>query len=1078
MLATFLRTLPLRTFIVIAVVAGGLSGHPRLASAQISTIPSASHYAGLQQLYEGEYRNALRTFNREVRTGGVKSGIQAKWVDSICYHAMLGETLFHYGRLADALDQFDLACSLYLQHPQWLLRVNFDNAPPRPVSTLRQQGIPWGVSNRQATPAQFTSSMLVQIGRIDNSQQVRQGGLVQQAQYWKVDVVEIIRCTTLAMRRRNELLGPLGKYNALSKELSTELIRPGAPPNHWSNAWLELLRGIAHAGVGEKERARQYLSRAVLLMGQYDHPLTCVALLAQGELALDAGDAAAADALFAEASYSAYQYEDLSTIDEAFRLAEFNRLASGVETINPALQPAANWARTKRFDHVYARLSLAMCDELLQQRQWPAAAAALKSGQSRLEDARGGLLGVLSANLEAQLEFHSGRDSGPAKLAAALNLQQAASIWNFQISLANAMFDSQALPASGADEVYGLLLRDPSAADVAGRPRDALAVMKTPHDDAFSRWLTALLERRDIAGALEVSDRAKRRRYHQALPWGGRLAALRDLATTPANQLPIHARPQQGALLAQYPALQSALDHELQVRQEIDQAWQPGIEEEQQIQLGRMWQTYADAVRAREALLRQISLQRVPADMSFPPVAGAKQLQGLLRPGQAVLAFHDTQRTLFGFLFTADASIAWDCGPSSLLQRKYIEPLLRELGNYDANHELTPEQLTDDQWQKAGLDLYQALLGDSSLDPVPLTDLIVVPDGPVWYVPFEALTVKTETEQQPFLNFTRIRYAPTIGLALSNDRPFRRVGRTGVVAGDLIPGDSEESKQAVMRSIDAALTHAIRLSSPLPTDSTLMASLLDQLIVFEDVVTEGPDPLGWAPLPLDRSDSGGSLLAWTALAHQGPQRVFLPGMHTAAERGGRVARRRGSTTVAGADLFFASCGLMAAGAETTLLSRWRVGGQTSLELVREFAQELPHAPASEAWQRAVSVVRATPIDPLGEPRIKEIEEGSELTADHPFFWAGYLVVDSGWAPKAEEENGENGEGERDGTAPPAMPDEGVAAVQAADASKPAAVDATQSNEPKVPAPAEPDADLSEVNDAIGIPAPPSQSPGK
>ena len=72
-----------------------------------------------------------RTFLREVRTGGVKIGVQTKWVDSICYHAMLGETLYQWGRLPDALEQFDLACTLYLQYPSWLLRVNFDQSPPR-----------------------------------------------------------------------------------------------------------------------------------------------------------------------------------------------------------------------------------------------------------------------------------------------------------------------------------------------------------------------------------------------------------------------------------------------------------------------------------------------------------------------------------------------------------------------------------------------------------------------------------------------------------------------------------------------------------------------------------------------------------------------------------------------------------------------------------------------------------------------------------------------------------------------------------------------------------------------------------
>ena len=54
---------------------------------------------------------------------------------------------------------------------------------------------------------------------------------------------------------------------------------------------------------------------------------------------------------------------------------------------------------------------------------------------------------------------------------------------------------------------------------------------------------------------------------------------------------------------------------------------------------------------------------------------------------------------------------------------------------------------------------------------------------------------------------------------------------------------------------------------------------------------------------------------------------------------------------------------MAAGAETMLLTRWRVGGQSTLDLVREFVQELPHNAAADAWKRSVELGMEMPIDP-------------------------------------------------------------------------------------------------------------------
>jgi hypothetical protein len=102
-------------------------------------------------------------------------------------------------------------------------------------------------------------------------------------------------------------------------------------------------------------------------------------------------------------------------------------------------------------------------------------------------------------------------------------------------------------------------------------------------------------------------------------------------------------------------------------------------------------------------------------------------------------------------------------------------------------------------------------------------------------------------------------------------------------------------------------------------------------------------------------------------------------------------------------LFLSLCGLMSTGARTILISRWRTGGQTSLGLVREFAQELPHISPAEAWQRSVQVAINTQIDPAHEPRLKKAPPGTELpNADHPFFWAGYMLVDSGVKPEGQD----------------------------------------------------------------------------
>jgi hypothetical protein len=988
----------------VAVLAA-LASSPALAQRERGgfrdTIPSQTYYVGVEALYRGEYRAAQRAFNRSL-TGAIKTlgpDGPIRWVDSICYHAMLGETFYHWGQPAEALEQFNYACNLFLQYPRWMLRVEF-TAPPRPDTTLLRTAVPWGVSQRQATPGSFPATMSVGQGRLDNSQQVRSGGVVMQPQLWPMNVIEVVRCTTLAIRRRNEILGPLGPYDPISKSLVLALSRGGAPPNHWSGAWVDIERGLAHAGVGEFEQALDFLNRGTLVAGQFDHPLTGVALVEQGRLAIAAGNADAAARLLAEASYSGFLYEDGSVIDDAFRWSEVNRMASGGTALNPALEPALAWARRERLDHIACRLQLAMAEELMAAEDWKSATAALAGAQSSLGDGRTGVLGNQGAFLEAKLDYHNARPTAPAKLESALEGQAAISLQNFQIDLANEMFDAQTLPSRSAAPLYEVLLADPTPADSLARPLESMAVMKTPHDGAFARWLHASLERRNLNAAMEVTDRAKRRRFHYALPWGGRLDAVRFLLLSPENSLTPAQAEQRRDLMQRAPDFAATVEAAARLHAQLEAAWVAAPDDDQKKQIARLWDDYIGALQKQEVELGQIALSRLQAGLAFPPLVSAAELQSRLRPGPAVLVYHDSPEGLFGFLITPQASAHWNCGPSTRLA-SLTANFLRTIGNYDANREMPAEDLASDAWHKPSEQLAQALLEGSSLTPAGVNELIVIPDGLAWYVPFEALRVESENRVEPLTSFCKVRYAPTVGLAFDPPNAWRRVQRTGVAIGEMVTGDQPEMRLEKTAPLQAAVEGPTVLETPPAAPTPMLASLLDALVVLADVDALTPDPLAWAPLPLDRAVQHGSLRNWLTLPGNGPQRVLLPGMHTVAERGGKAPRRRGgaATAMPGNELFYASCGLMSAGAETMLLSRWRVGGQSTLDVVREFVQELPHTSAADAWQRSVQLLRESPIDPTGELRVKAGKKPVELTGNHPFFWAGYLVVDTGWQPE-------------------------------------------------------------------------------
>jgi hypothetical protein len=155
----------------------------------------------------------------------------------------------------------------------------------------------------------------------------------------------------------------------------------------------------------------------------------------------------------------------------------------------------------------------------------------------------------------------------------------------------------------------------------------------------------------------------------------------------------------------------------------------------------------------------------------------------------------------------------------------------------------------------------------------------------------------------------------------------------------------------------------------------------------------------------------------------GPDRVLLPGFRTSAETGLKSKTPGGGD---GGDMFLTTCGLMANGARTVMLSRWRVGGKTSYDLTREFALELPHSSAAAAWQRSVHLAMHSPLDATLEPRLKLTSGDGAWTAAHPFFWSGYMISDIGMPKRGLELKVDRGDGAapRAGDAaafPPALP---------------------------------------------------------
>ncbi|HTU27180.1 MAG TPA: CHAT domain-containing protein [Pirellulales bacterium] len=1014
---------------------------PRGAQAQLGSVPSPAYFATLPAYWNGNYPAALSAFQSElsaaIRSPGSLSA-SGRWIDSICYLTMAGECYYHMGQFSEALSYYNGALSLFATFPDWMLRAQFPATVAAAGSGARAV-MPWGGSQRSGGVGAYPQTVLISQGNVNNMQTVITGGVIQQAVMVPICPSEIVRCTTLAIRRRAELMGPAAKYDALLNRLITLLMRRSTAAGNWSQAWVDLPLGTAQAAVGNAA-AVATLEQSLMVDGGLDHPLTCHALLSLGQLALETGDLAKARKLFEEATIAAGNFEgtpfaDPALMEEAFRYGQLVHLLLDNKNVYPPLAQALNWSRSHGTQQLHASLALLSADNLAQLGETTAANAALA-------DARGVISrgAMIAADIGARLNLVTALTSYQAKqmtagdqaLAAAMAYQQTGSLWMFQIGLVDSLYLSGEIYDRVALLLYELVLRDPTPFDWISNPLEALSVLSRPHPLSYEHWFDATLRRgKEPELSLEVADRARRHRYLSSLPYGGRLLALRWILEGPAELLNEQALAQRNDLLARFPRLLELDTAQKKIAEEL--AAKPVVEKTQEarheqavklIEEGRLGDE-------QELILREIAVRREPSELIFPPLRKTKDLQQALAPGHALLAFFVTSKEdIYGFLFSRDKYAVWNVGSPALVQR-HLTSMLRDLGNTDQNHQLTLQDLGRENWKKSAAKLADALFDKSTVDlNAKFDELIVVPDGMLWYLPFEALPSGTDpAATQPLITQVRIRYAPTVGLAI----PYHRAERpnpkpTGVVLGKLFPHDDETIAQTAFEPLSRGLERAVVLPHNPPAPSALGRTLIDGLIVLDDI-KPGDGAFGWSPMQLEPGKSTGTLANWMTLPWGSPEWVVLPGFHTAAENG----LKKGTAT--GNDLFLATCGLMSTGVRTVLISRWRSGGQSSFDLVREFVQELPHGSAAAAWQRAVELLTSQPLEAEGEPRLKKLAAGAQPPlAEHPFFWAGYMLVDSG---RLEE-----------GQAPPPPPMVNVKPKQA----PPAAGDVKGLNNPQLPLP--------------------------
>ncbi len=950
------------------------------------SIPNIAYFqnGGFGSFNDGDFKSAGQSF-RQSASGGFKSIDDQRWVDSICFHAMIGESYYQMGDMGNALEQFSAAVQLSVNHRDWMLRVEF--SPIEPEANVKNQPN-WGSSQRRTKLGHFPDHFQIMQGKTqaENAAAAQNGGVIVPQELYSCYVGEIVRCSALAISRRAEILGPASPHDPLFADLLTALQRRPGPPNHWSQSWVSLQLGCAYAAMNKPQEAAQELTNSLQASGTYDHPLTSVGLLELGKLAFKQGKFDAAQTYFLESTYSATYFDRYDVMEEAFRLGALTHLISGQNGVYAPLAKAG--LAYKRIKMLHASLMISLAEQFSTRGETSLAAQALSQARGSL-NGNEMMLGQTGARFNyenAKVQFQAG-NVVPANtsLALAMAYEKVGSKRLFQIGFIDKVIMDRELTERVGDLLYADILREPTTADWMVDPMETLAVLSNPHPLPYEHWLEISLGRKENDKALGIADRIRRHRFLSTLPLGGRLLALRWVLEAPKETLSPQAVLQRQDFSVKYPKYGELSKQAAAIQKDLDALPLVPDKDADKKKQATLCADLAKVSTAQEVILQQMALRRDPSDFSFPPLVEFKDMQQKLPPGQLTLAYLVTSQGLHAFAISKENFGYFRVADPAKVKTDLVE-MLRALGLYDRNQPLDAKDLKGQEWKIPAASLLGQLTNQMvAADWAKYQELVIVPDGVLWYLPFEALQIEGKGgETEPLISRVKVRYSPTVGLMMPDGRGNKPLARTAVVAGRLMPRDDDKPAANNAHDIAKALPGTSVLVGS-PASSSIFGSTIDRLVVLSDVDDVDKGSYAFAPLQMDRGKPGSTLADWFLLPFASPEQIILPGFHSAAEN----SLKRGGT---GEEMFLSLCGLMSTGSRTILITRWRPAGQTTYDLVREFVQELPRTSAIDAWHRAVQLARSTELETDREPRVK-LSPSDSLKAEHPFFWAGYLLVD-------------------------------------------------------------------------------------
>ncbi len=934
--------------------------------------PNDLYYVALEIYRDGDLEIAIDRFDNALSRS--RKDVNGRWIDSIPVHAMLAECYWHAGNLPACQANLDQVFQLAIRHRGWLGRIDWNGTLQANVVRSQTRGLWPGAAAVRVLPTSRRASFLS--GQQVTEQSLAQGGTFENLNIKSIDAIEIMRGVALASYRRRVIMGTLAKQDPLATELLEATKYPAQLNSAFGKSLIGAMRGAERFGVVDDARVTTEAAKYATYQNGV-HPLSPALLLCRTSVAAGAEQWMATPQIAETVANAAAALEQPELVGEAMQLAAGCATPATARTVaNLGRTAATGLSRRSRLASLHCLIAAADASvtagdatgaaELIRQAQTLSARRDVV--QPRL-DAYGGYVAARLAAL----------NGGSFGMATASDVDQSiASVSRFAFERT---FRGRPVPSmprvyqlqsvtrmagasGGGESVIAEYCRQ-IPADVWRRdPVDGIAASLVDKSAPLTTWLGMALGDSDGGAFLQRLDVVLADRFLRRLALGGRLAQVRTLACAPETAL-------QG--LAQ-DFLKKAPPSLVKLRAAVTQP----VPADRNAAIA---QSDAQESLATQLALERIDLPRVtPKPLDPNPAADPKPFADRLPRQVALLTFTMIGNRLVG-TFTADGQTdLWTVGGAGRLTAE-IGNLLKGIGVGKNRGNRLPE---DDSWKewsaKVGTRLFpesvQSKLGE-------FEKLVIVPDGLLWYLPFELLPAG-EGDDTTLGGIVEVRYAATPGSAFNALMPPSTGPTVALVGGSFfVPQDSEANEGVVVSILDR-LDGPRRLGVIDKVPSSLIGDGVGVLAVGSARGVDPAEPLAFSVGSYDAGSPMGSLKAWMRLPAATPRSVVLSGFRTPVEAG-----QMGN----GTEIFLTLNGLQAAGVRDVLLSRWPVGGQSTATMLRELLPEIPFAGMSAAWHRSRGVLKETELDPAGEPLIPKSQHDREgVTGGMPLFWAGYLVA--------------------------------------------------------------------------------------